>query len=202
MKVLIVNGSAHQNGATARGLYYVEQALLEEGIEVENFFIPNDPISDCRDCLYCKKAGKCVIDDIVNEAAEKARECDGFVFGSPVYYSHPTGKLLSFMDRLFYSSASALAGKPGAAVVCARRAGNTSSFDVINKYFTIYSMPVVSSTYWNNIFGKSAEDVDKDKEGVATMRNLGKNMAWLLKSIAAGGEPRPEYVRERTNFHR
>ncbi|MBO5209094.1 MAG: flavodoxin family protein [Lachnospiraceae bacterium] len=188
MKVMLVNGSSRSNGCTYTALNEVARALQEEGIETEIFFIGNEPLADCVACGSCKTTGKCAIDDKVNEFVEKARECDGFVFGSPVYYAHPSGRLLSFMDRAFYSGKSAFAYKPAASVLSARRAGTTSSFDVINKYFTISSMPVVSSNYWNQVYGSKAEDVLQDKEGLMTMYNLGKNMAWMIKCIALGKE--------------
>ncbi|MDD6811809.1 MAG: flavodoxin family protein [Lachnospiraceae bacterium] len=205
MKVMLVNGSSRQNGCTYTALSEVARALQEEGIETEIFFIGNEPLSDCIACGSCRKTGKCVIADKVNEFVEKARECDGFVFGSPVYYAHPSGRLLSFMDRAFYSGKSAFAFKPAAAVLSARRAGTTASFDVINKYFTISSMPVVSSTYWNHVYGSQAEEVLQDKEGLMTMYNIGKNMAWLMKCIALGkenGVPVPENEKVTTNFIR
>ena len=205
MKVILVNGSSRNNGCTQTALQEVARALQEEGIETEHFFIGNEPLSDCIACRRCREIGKCVLEDSVNRFVEKARECDGFVFGSPVYYAHPSGRLLSFMDRAFYSGGSAFAYKPAAAVLSARRAGTTASFDVINKYFTICSMQVVSSTYWNHVYGAQAEEVLQDKEGLMTMYNIGKNMAWLLKCIALGKENgilRPENEKVLTNFIR
>ncbi len=205
MKVMLVNGSSRNNGCTYTALSEVERALQEEGIETEIFFIGNEPISDCIACGRCRELGKCAIDDKVNEFVAKARECDGFVFGSPVYYAHPSGRLLSFMDRAFYSGKSAFAFKPAASVLSARRAGTTSSFDVINKYYTICSMPIVSSTYWNHVYGSQAQEVLQDKEGMMTMYNIGKNMAWLLKCIALGKENGiaiPQNEKVTTNFIR
>ena len=205
MKVILVNGSSRNNGCTQTALQEVARALQEEGIETEHFFIGNEPLSDCIACGRCREIGKCVLKDSVNAFVEKARECDGFVFGSPVYYAHPSGRLLSFMDRAFYSGKDAFAHKPAAAVLSARRAGTTASFDVINKYFTISSMPVVSSTYWNHVYGGQAEEVLQDKEGLMTMYNIGKNMAWLLKCIALGKEngiSKPENEKVLTNFIR
>lgn len=186
MKVMVVNGSSRRNGCTGRALQEVSSTLHEQGIETEEVFIGNKPMSDCLACNRCRSIGKCVIDDLVNEVAEKARDCDGFVFGSPVYYAHPSARILTFMDRLFYSSGGSLAFKPAAAVLSARRAGNTASMDVMNKYFTINSMPVVSSTYWNHVFGSEPEQVEMDLEGLQTMRNIGLNMAWLIRCIEAG----------------
>lgn len=205
MKVLLVNGSSRQHGCTGVALKEVARALEEDGIETEQIFIGNAPLADCMACRRCRDLGKCVIDDQVNAFVAKAREADGFVFGSPVYYAHPSGRLLSFLDRAFYSGADAFRHKPGAAVLSARRAGTTASFDVINKYFTINCMPVVSSTYWNHVYGSEPEQVSQDEEGLATMYNIGKNMAWLLKCIDLGkknGLSLPENVRAATNFIR
>lgn len=156
-------------------------------------------------CRKCRETGRCVFHDSVNEFVEKAKSADGFVFGSPVYFAHPSGRLLAFMDRAFYSGGAAFQFKPAAAVLSARRAGTTASFDVINKYFTICSMPVVSATYWNHVYGAQPEEVAKDKEGLMTMYNIGKNMAWLLKCIALGREnglPHPDNEKVLTNFIR
>lgn len=186
MKVLLVNGSSRKDGCTGVALNEVARALQEEKIDTEIFFIGNDPLPDCIACRKCRETGKCVFDDIVNRFVKKAREADGFVFGSPVYYAHPSGRLLTFMDRAFYSGKSAFEFKPAAAVLSARRAGTTASFDVINKYFTISSMPVVSSTYWNHVYGSQPDDVFEDREGLMTMYNIGKNMAWMLKCFELG----------------
>lgn len=205
MKVMLVNGSPHPNGCTALALGYVAEALHEEGIETETIFIGNDPIRDCVACHSCRKTGECVFNDLAADIGRRAAEFDGFVFGSPVYYAHPSARLLSVMDRAFYSSARNFAFKPAAAVLSARRAGTTASFDVINKHFTVCSMPVVSSNYWNHVHGSKAEDVNVDEEGILTMRNLGKNMAWLLKCIQLGKEndlPHPENKKTLTNFVR
>lgn len=205
MKVLLVNGSSRKNGCTNEALREAERALKEEGIETEQFFIGNEALPDCIACRKCREIGRCVFDDIVNEFVEKARSADGFIFGSPVYFAHPSGRLLTFMDRAFYSGAQAFCFKPAAAVLSARRAGTTASFDVINKYFTICSMPVVSSTYWNHVYGAQPEEVAEDKEGLMTMYNIGKNMAWMLKCIALGKENglvHPENKKVLTNFTR
>ena len=200
MKVLLVNGGPHKNGCTYTALCEIARGLEEQGVESEIYFIENAPLRDCIGCLSCKKSGICVFDDCVNEFTAKAAKADGFVFASPVYYAHPTGKLLSFMDRAFYSGARHFAFKPAAAIFSARRAGSVASMDVVNKYFSIASMPIVSSTYWNHVFGKAPEDVLKDKEGMMTMFNLGKNMGWLIKCIAAAGIPHPENQKINTNF--
>lgn len=205
MKVLLVNGSSRSNGCTGTALREVERALQEERIDTEQIFIGNSALPDCIACRKCKQTGCCVCHDIVNEFVEKAKEADGFVFGSPVYFAHPSGRLLTFMDRVFYSCGTAFQYKPAAAVLSARRAGTTTSFDVINKYFTICSMPVVSSTYWNHVYGAQPEQVVEDKEGLMTMYNLGKNMAWLLKCLELGkqnGFSHPENKKVLTNFVR
>ncbi len=205
MKVLLVNGSSHEKGCTYTALCEAARALNEENIETEIFFIGNEPMSDCIACGSCAKTGKCVFDDAVNKFAEMAKACDGFIFGSPVYYAHPSGRLLTFMDRLFYSGSQHLKFKPAAAICSARRGGTATTFDVINKYFSINAMPIVSSTYWNQVHGAKAEDVSEDKEGLMTMYNLGKNMSWLLKCIEAGKEKgieAPVNEKVRTNFVR
>ncbi len=205
MKVILVNGSSRKEGCTNAALLEVERSLKEEGIETEQFFIGNQPLADCIACGKCRKDGRCTFEDVVNEFVEKAKNADGFVFGSPVYYAHPSGRLLSFMDRAFYSGGSVFAFKPAAAVLSARRAGTTASFDVINKYFTIASMPVVSSTYWNHVYGKEPKQVQEDKEGLMTMYNIGKNMAWMIKCIELGkknGLEHPVNEKILTNFTR
>lgn len=205
MKVLLVNGSSREAGCTAAALAEVERALHEEGIETERFFIGNKPLSDCIACGKCREAGRCVFDDTANALAEKAASCDGFVFGSPVYYAHPSARLLAVMDRAFYSGGRYFMHKPAAAVLSARRAGQPASMDVINKHFSICSMPIVSSTYWNHVFGNTPEEVRQDQEGLMTMYNLGKNMAWLLRCIELGkanGIPAPHNEKVKTNFAR
>lgn len=205
MKVLLVNGSSRENGCTNAALQEAARALREEGIEAEFLFIGNAPLPDCIACRKCRETGECVFRDVANQLAEKAEHCDGFIFGSPVYYAHPSARLLTVMDRAFYSGGRNFAFKPAAAVLSARRAGTTASFDVINKYFTINSMPVVSSTYWNHVYGAQPGEVPEDKEGLATMYNLGKNMAWLLRCIQAGkqqGINVPHNEKVLTNFTR
>lgn len=205
MKVILVNGSSHKDGATASLLKEVATALNEEGIETEDYFIGNEPITDCIGCGGCRKEGKCVFSDKVNEFVEMAKGADGFVFGSPVYYAHPSGRLLSFMDRVFYSGSSVFFHKPAAAVLSARRAGCVASYDVINKYFGITSMPIVTSTYWNQGFGNNKDESERDVEGHGTMRNIGLNMAWLLKCIDCGkklGIEAPDNKKLSMNFIR
>ncbi len=178
MKVLMINGSAHEKGCTYTALSTVATALKEEGIDSEIIQLGSEPYRDCIGCGACRKLGKCVFDDdIVNKLVEKAKSADGFIFGTPVYYSHPSGRLLSVLDRAFYSRGDVFAYKPAAAVASARRAGTIASIDVINKHFTINNMPVISSSYWNEVHGNTPEEVMQDKEGLQTMRNLGKNMA-------------------------
>lgn len=207
MKVLLVNGSPHEKGCTYTALCEVKKALEANGVEAEIFQIGKKPIAGCLGCGACAKLGRCVGDDIVAEFIEKAKAADGFVFGSPVYYAAPAGNLLNFMNRLFYCGGKHMAYKPAAAVASARRAGTVSTFDVLNKYFTINNMPVVSANYWNNVHGanNTPSDVERDEEGLQTMRVLGNNMAWLLKCLElgkqAGIEPKKEQ-KIRTNFIR
>ncbi len=205
MKVILLNGSSHNDGATASLLKEIEDTLKGEDIETEVFFIGNDAIRDCVGCRKCASLGKCVFDDKVNEFVEKARSADGFVFASPVYYAHPSGRLLSFLDRAFYSGSSAFFHKPAAAVLSARRAGTVASYDVINKYFGITSMPIVTATYWNQGYGNNKAESMQDTEGHDTMKNLALNMAWLLKCIDAGkklGIDAPENKKRAMNFIR
>ncbi len=206
MKVLLVNGGPHKNGATDCALRAVSEALADEGVESEIFWLGNEPVAACIGCYACKKTGKCFKDDVVNKVAARLDEFDGFVFGSPVHYAATSGALSSFMDRLFMSAGEKMYMKPAATVVSCRRGGASAAFDEINKYFTISSMPVVSSQYWNQIHGSNAQEAMQDLEGIQTMKTLGKNMAFLLKCIEAGkasGISLPE--REplvRTNFIR
>ena len=199
MKVLIFNGSAHINGCTARALTELENTLHDNGVDTELINIANRDIRGCIACNHCREHGQCVFNDIVNETAPKFAEADGIVVGTPVYYAHANGQAIAFLDRLFYSTRTTVdkTMKVGAAVISSRRAGSTSAMDEINKYFTISSMPVVSSTYWNEVHGFKAADVDNDLEGLQTMRNLGRNMAFLIKAIrsqkeANGGVPEQE----------
>lgn len=186
-KVLLVNGSPHPKGCTARALDEVEKTLNACGVDTERIEVGVKDVRGCIACGYCREHGKCVFNDIVNETAPKLAEADGIVVGTPVYYAGGNGGVLAFLDRLFYSTGSTVdkTMKVGAAVVSSRRAGSTSAFDEINKYFTICSMPVAASTYWNEVHGFTAEDVESDLEGLQTMRNLGRNMAFLIKAIRA-----------------
>ena len=206
MKVLLLNGSSRPNGCTYTALREVADTLEHDGIETEILFLGNKPVRDCAACGACgNHPGRCAFDDdIVNRIIEKAREADGFVFGTPVYYAHPSGRILSVLDRVFYAVKDAFIHKPAAAIASARRAGTTATLDVLQKYFTISQMPVVSSTYWTMVHGKEPEDVRKDEEGLQTMRNLAANMAWVLRCIEAGKtvgiQPPQAESGARTNF--
>lgn len=188
MKVLLFNSSSHKEGCTYTALSIIAGELNKQDIETEIIQLGSGSIRDCIGCNACRKLGnQCVFkDDIINEIIEKSKDADGFIFGSPVYYAHPSGRLLSAMDRLFYAGSEVFRHKPAAAIVSARRAGTTASLDAITKHFTINQMPVISSNYWNMVHGSKAEDVLKDEEGCQIMRILGKNMAWILKCIEAG----------------
>ncbi|MGN0628979.1 MAG: flavodoxin family protein [Oscillospiraceae bacterium] len=207
MKVLLVNGSPHRAGCTYTALHEVAAALGAEGIETEIFWIGAQPISGCMACGYCSEHGKCAFDDCVNLFAQKAKETDGFIFGSPVHYASASGAMTSFMDRLFYSTpAEVFRHKPAGVIVSARRAGTTAAYEQLIKYPGISEMPIISSHYWNMVHGSRAEDVIKDKEGMQSMRILGRNMAYYLKCIEAGkkagvSEP-PHENRDATNFIR
>ena len=183
-KVLLLNGSPHPNGCTAAALREMISVFEAEGIETELIQVGGKDIRGCVACGSCGKTGKCVFDDLVNEVARKFETADGLVIGSPVYYASPNGTILSFLDRLFYSTRFSKHMKTGAAVVSARRGGNTASFDVLNKYFSISGMPIATSTYWNQVHGFTAEDVRKDREGLQTMRNLARNMSFMIRSFA------------------
>lgn len=187
-KVLLLNGSPHTAGCTATALDEMVKVFEEEGIATEIIQVGGKDIKGCIACGSCFKTDKCFVDDLVNEVAPKFEAADGLVVGSPVYYGSPNGTILSFMDRLFYSTSFPKQMKVGAAVVSARRGGNTASFDVLNKYFTISGMPIASSTYWNQVHGFRAEDARKDLEGMQTMRNLARNMAFMIKAIADAKE--------------
>ncbi len=193
MKVILVNGSPHKEGCTYTALKEVEKILNEEGINTEIFWIGNKAISGCIGCGACSTLRKCVINDIVNDFVEKAKEADAFVFGTPVHYAAMAGNMASFMDRLFYSASAgkhkeSFMYKPASSVIVARRAGTTATYDQMNKYFGITQMPIISSRYWNMVHGASPEDIVKDEEGMQTMRILARNMAYYLKCIQAGRE--------------
>lgn len=205
MKALLINGSPRAGGCTFTALSELKNTLEKEGIETELIHVGQKNIHGCIACRKCRELGKCVFDDVVNEVAPKLAEADAFVIGAPVYYASPAGGAISFMDRLFFSTADVdKTMKVGAAVVSCRRGGNTSSFDVLNKYFSISSMPIATSQYWNMVYGGAADEVLLDKEGLQTMRTLGKNIAFMVKSIALGkkenGLPEKEPITF-TNFH-
>ena len=211
MKVLLVNGSPNKNGCTYTALSEIKKTLAEENIEADIFQIGKKVIGGCVACYQCRNKGKCVFEDKVNEFTALAQDYDGFIFGSPVYYSGINGSLMSFMDRVFFSASSQnphpFKLKPAAAVVSARRAGTTSAVDQINKYFLHQQMPIVTSRYWNMVHGNTPEEVSQDKEGLFTMRTLARNMAWMLKLIDAGKKagvplPKADDNPEMTNFIR
>lgn len=187
-KILLLNGSPNVHGCTAAALDEMVSTFESEGLETELIHVGNKNIRGCIACGHCAKLGKCVFDDIVCEIAPKFEEADGLVVGSPVYFGSPNASLIALLDRLFYSTGFSKHMKVGAAVVSCRRGGNSASFDVLNKYFTISGMPVASSTYWNQVHGFSAEDVKKDLEGLQTMRNLARNMAFMIRAIADAKE--------------
>ena len=188
MKVLLINGSPHAKGSTYTALQEMEKVFQENGIETELLHIGNQAIRGCIACGSCRKTGKCVFEDAVNEAAAKLEQCDGMVVGSPVYYASANATLIAFLDRLFYSSHFDKTMKVGAAVVSARRGGLSATFDELNKYFTISGMPVASGQYWNSIHGNSAQEAEQDLEGLQSMRTLARNMSFLMKSIQLGKE--------------
>lgn len=188
MKILLINGSPKKEGNTFIALSEVQKTLETEGIETELIHIGHKAIHGCIACGKCRELGRCAFDDCVNEVAAKLNDADGIVIGSPVYYASPAGTLLSFLDRLFYSVPFDLSMKVGAAVAVARRGGTTATFDVLNKYFTINNMPVVSSQYWNNVHGRVPGEAQQDAEGLQTMRQLARNMSFLVKSIHLGKE--------------
>jgi len=198
MKVLLVNGSPNEKGCTNRALGETAKALNEAGIETDVFWIGSKPIAGCIACNKCAGSGSCALGGIVNDFSKSAESADGFIFGSPVYYAAATGSLTSFLDRVFFArKPDTFRLKPGASIVSARRAGTTAALDQLNKYFTVAEMPVISSRYWNMVHGKSPEEVEKDVEGLYTMRVLGQNMAWFLKCKEAGEKagikpPEPE----------
>lgn len=208
MKVILVNGSPHKNGVTYTALEEIAQTLQAESIDTEIFQLGTKPIGGCIACGKCKVDHCCIFrDDPVNPFVERAQSAHGFIFGTPVHYAAASGNLTAFLDRVFYSGGRALSYKPGAAIACARRGGTTAALDQLNKYFTINNMPLVSSQYWNMVHGYTPEDAKQDLEGMQTMRRLGRNMAWLLKCIAAGNDagitlPQSKEKRVMTNFIR
>lgn len=186
MKVLLLNGSPHEKGCTYTALHEIATTLEADGVEAEILWLGTDTAKSCLACGACRTLRKCVHDDIANVVIGKLSECDGLIIGSPVHYAAASGQVTAVMDRVFYAASGLLRHKPGAAIVSARRGGTTAAFDQLNKYFTIAQMPIVSSRYWNMVHGNTPEEVMQDEEGIAIMRTLGHNMAWLLKSIQAG----------------
>lgn len=203
MKVILVNGSPHERGSTARALEEAEAVLKKRGLDTEWFWIGTDPVAGCIACKSCQTTGRCIRKDLVNDFLEKADGADGFIFASPVYFAGITGPLKCFMDRVFYCGD--FSGKPAAAVVSLRRGGGSTAFDQLNKYFQIRNMPVVSSRYWNQVYGNGnrPDEAEKDLEGLQTIRTMAENMVWLLKSVKKAGYDLPQYEeRIRTDFHR
>ncbi len=205
MKVIMINGSPHENGTTFRALSEIKNELKNNGVDSEIITVGNKNVEGCNVCGACSKLGKCIKDDIVNELIEKIESADGLIIGSPVYYASLNGSLKALLDRLFFAKKS-FAYKPAAAVAVARRAGTTATLDIINKYFMLSNMPIVSSQYWNMVFGSNGEQAEQDEEGLQTMRVLGKNMAWLIKCInlaKENGVSLPEEEKHvRTNFYK
>ena len=205
LHVLMLNGSPRANGNTSIALREMEKIFTESGVAVETVQVGNQAVRGCVACNGCAKLGKCVFDDVVNELAPKFEQADGLVVASPVYYASANATLVACLDRLFYSTSFDKTMKVGASVVCARRGGCSATFDELNKYFTISGMPVASSQYWNMVYGGSAEEVAQDAEGLQTMRTLGRNMAFMMKSFQLGKEqiglPQKEPLIF-TNFHR
>ncbi len=209
MKVLLINGSPKANGCTYTALSVVAEELNKNGIETEIFQVGMKPVRGCIGCGMCAKSGKGLCqfdDDVVNKAIEACKTADGIVVGSPVHYASASGAITSFLDRLFYAGGSNLRYKPGAAVASCRRGGASATLDQLTKYFGITNMPQISSNYWNMVHGNTPEEVLKDEEGIQTMRVLGKNMAWIIKSIDAAKQaginpPEPE-AKIKTNYIR
>lgn len=206
MKVLIVQGSPRKNGNTNLACEEIKKTLEADGVEAEIYWLGSRPIGGCMACQACSKLGKCVIDDQANEFRAMAAEADGYIFAGPVHYSHAGSNLLGFMDRLFYAGGKAVMGhKPAAAVAVARRGGSSFALEDINKFFSISEMPIVTSSYWNMVYGRKPGEAEGDAEGLATMRQLAHNMAWMLKCIDAGKSAGIEPVKEPraiTNFIR
>ena len=206
MNVLMINGSPHAKGTTHRALAEIADALAQEQVESEILTIGHKAIRGCTACGKCATSPHCeAFDDVVNEAIDKMAAADGLIIGSPVYFASPNGTLLSFLDRMFYAGGLVFAGKPAACVSAARRAGTTAALDVLLKYPLIKGMPIVASTYWPMVHGAKAADAEQDLEGMQVMRNLGHNMAWMLRCIALGRNngvvyPAPETPKARTNF--
>lgn len=205
MKVMLFNGSPNMHGCTYTALHEIEETLQKNGIETEIFQVGSKSVRGCIGCGKCRESGKCIFDDIVNEAIDKIKDADGVIFGSPVYYASANGTMISFLDRLFYAASQHLAYKPGAVVVSARRAGTTATYDELNKYLGISNMLIVPAPYWNMVHGNTADEVKQDKEGLYIMRQIGENMTWMLKMLEnakANGIAPTILEKERTNFIR
>lgn len=205
MKVILFNGSPNVHGCTYTALHEIEETLQKNGIETEIFQVGSKSVRGCIGCGKCRERGKCIFDDIVNEAIDKIKDADGVIFGSPVYYASANGTMISFLDRLFYAASQYLAYKPGAVVVSARRAGTTATYDELNKYLGISNMLIVPAPYWNMVHGNTADEVKQDKEGLYIMRQIGENMTWILKMLEnakANGIAPTILEKERTNFIR
>ena len=203
MKVLIINGSPRTNGNTQIAINELTKEFEQENIEVKNIEIGTKDIRGCIACGTCYKTGKCVFNDLVNDGIELLKEVDGVIIASPVYYASANGSLISFLDRMFYANHTDLTMKVGASVAVARRGGASSTFDELNKYFTISGMPIASSYYWNSVHGRDKGEAQEDKEGLYTMRMLAKNMIFLMKAIALGKEKYGLPIKEQrvvTNF--
>lgn len=199
MKVLLINGSPNKAGCTYTALHEIETTLQQHGIETELVYLGKKPVAGCIACMKCMETGHCFRDDAVRELQDRLAEFDAIILGSPVYYSGPTGQILSFCQRLFFCKESEMAGKLGASVVSCRRGGASATFEQLNQFFTISNMPIVASQYWNSVHGFTPEDVRKDQEGLQTMRTLGENMAWMLQALK--NRQHPDYEpRLRTHF--
>ena len=204
MKVILVNGSPNEKRCTYTALKEVEETLNKHNIETELIWLGNKPISGCLGCGACLKTGRCFMNDIVNEFLDKAEYADGFIFGTPVHFASASGMITSFMDRAFYGRSNLFKNKPAAGIVSCRRGGASSTFDMLNKYFAMNNMPIITSQYWNMVHGNKPEEVKQDLEGMQTMRTLANNMAWILKCIEAGKNNGIDYPENepiiRTNF--
>ena len=204
MKVILVNGSPNEKKCTYTALKEVEETLNKHNIETELIWLGNKPISGCLGCGACLKTCRCFMNDIVNEFLDKAEYADGFIFGTPVHFASASGMITSFMDRAFYGRSNLFKNKPAAGIVSCRRGGASSTFDMLNKYFAMNNMPIITSQYWNMVHGNKPEEVKQDLEGMQTMRTLANNMAWILKCIEAGKNNGIDYPENepiiRTNF--
>ena len=206
MKVLLINGSPREHGCTYTALCEAAGVLEKNGIETELVWVGREAVAGCIACGACRKTGRCFVNDAVNTVIEKLDDVDGLIVGSPVYYAGVSGQITSLLDRLFYAAGGKMQGKPAAAIVSCRRGGASAAFEIINKYFMMTNMPVVTSQYWNQVHGSTPDEVKQDLEGMQTVRTLAENMTWLLRCIAAGraaGVPYPQYEEKvRTSFIR